>query len=151
MTVERYGENNGKSHSKSTAGDSVPVRVRSPAPRRRGRHIVRGDFFAKVTSHSFCRGSFPNRTHFVGLRFGIGCKSGSLGIYTVAMFQKGRHDVCRVFLFGFRRQRRLHPSVIEMLGANKLPLRRGFACGKTLVRRKSAAPLCGAPVSRRYL
>ena len=31
-------------------------------PRRRGRHIVRGDFFTKVTSHSFCRGSFPNRT-----------------------------------------------------------------------------------------
>ena len=34
---------------------------------------------------------------------------------------------------------RLHPSVIEMLGANELPLRRGFAWGKTLVRRKSAA------------
>ena len=33
-----------------------------------------------------------------------------------------------------------------MLGANELPLRRGFACGKTLVRRKRAAPLCGAPV-----
>ena len=29
-----------------------------------GRHIVRGDFFTKVTSHSFCRGSFPNRNHF---------------------------------------------------------------------------------------
>ena len=33
-----------------------------------------------------------------------------------------------------------------MLGASELPLRQGFACGKTLVRRKSAAPLCGAPV-----
>ena len=40
----------------------VGVRVPMPAPRRRGRHIVRGDFFTKVTSHSFCRGSFPNRT-----------------------------------------------------------------------------------------
>ncbi|HIT57391.1 MAG TPA: hypothetical protein IAA94_05500 [Candidatus Galloscillospira stercoripullorum] len=29
--------------------------------------------------------------------------------------------------------------VMEMLGASKLPLRRGFACGKTLVRRKGAA------------
>ena len=36
-------------------------------PHRRGRHIVRGDFFTKVTSHSFCRGSFPNRPRFAGL------------------------------------------------------------------------------------
>ena len=45
---------------------SNPTRVRIPpaAPRRRGRHIVRGDFFTKVTSHSFCRGSFPNRTRY---------------------------------------------------------------------------------------
>ena len=50
---------------------SVRVRVPSGAPRRRGRHIVRGDFLAKVTSHPFCRGSFPNRTHFVGFRFGF--------------------------------------------------------------------------------
>ena len=34
---------------------------------------------------------------------------------------------------------RLHPSEIKMHGANELPLRRGFACGKTLVRRKCAA------------
>ena len=40
---------------------------------------------------------------------------------------------------------RLHPSVIEMLGASELSLRRGFASGKTLVRRKCAAPRCGAP------
>ena len=45
---------------------TVPVRVRSSAPRRRGRHIVRGDLFVKVTSHSFCRGSSPNHDHFVG-------------------------------------------------------------------------------------
>lgn len=38
--------------------------------RRRGRHIVRGDFFTKVTSHSFCRGSFPNRNRCAGLAVG---------------------------------------------------------------------------------
>jgi hypothetical protein len=31
------------------------------------------------------------------------------------------------------------------LGASELPLRQGFACGKTLERRIRAAPLCGAP------
>lgn len=31
----------------------------------------------------------------------------------------------------------------NMLGRNEFALRRGFAYGKTLVRRKSAAPLCG--------
>ena len=33
----------------------------------------------------------------------------------------------------------LHPSVIQMLGGSEFRLRRGFACGKTLVRRISAA------------
>ena len=47
--------------SKSVGSDTVWVQVPLPAPRRRGRHIVRGDFFAKVTSRTFCRGSSPNR------------------------------------------------------------------------------------------
>ena len=42
--------------------------------------------------------------------------------------------------------RRAGTPVFFMLGASELPLRQGFACGKTLVRRKSAAPPCGAPV-----
>ena len=45
--------------------------------------------FLKVTSHSFCRGSSPNRTRFAGLRFGFGCKPESHGIYTAAMFHVG--------------------------------------------------------------
>ena len=48
--------------SKSTAGDSVPVRVRSPAPRRSKRHIVCSDFFTKVRARSRRCSSFPNRT-----------------------------------------------------------------------------------------
>lgn len=46
------------------------VRIPPSPPRRRGRHIVRGDFFTKVTSHSFCRGSFPNRNRCAGLAVG---------------------------------------------------------------------------------
>ena len=46
------------------------VQIQSLVQRRRGRHIVRGDFFAKVTSHSFCRGSFPTATRFAGLAVG---------------------------------------------------------------------------------
>ena len=58
--------------SKSTAGDSVPVRVRSPAPRRCGRHIVRSDFFIKksLLTHSVAA-PFRIRTRFAGLRFGF--------------------------------------------------------------------------------
>ena len=58
--------------SKSTAGDSVPVRVRSPAPRRRGLRIVRDDVFffqANVIAHSLRRSSFQNRNRFAGFRF----------------------------------------------------------------------------------
>lgn len=42
-----------------------------PISRRRGRHTVGGNFFAKVTPHSFCRGSFPNRNRCAGFRFGF--------------------------------------------------------------------------------
>ena len=43
------------------------------------------------------------------------------------------------FCFGFCSRWSLHPPAIEMLGASELPLRQGFASGKTLVRRKRAA------------
>ena len=43
------------------------------------------------------------------------------------------------FSIGFRSRWSLHPSVIEMLGRSEFALRQGFACGKTLVRRKGAA------------
>ena len=54
-------------------------------PRRCGRHIVRSDFLLKVTSHSFCRSSFPNRPHFVGLRLGFGGWWEQLGISIAAL------------------------------------------------------------------
>ena len=38
--------------------------------RRSKLYIVCSDFFQKVRAHSFCCSSFPNRTRFVGLRFG---------------------------------------------------------------------------------
>ena len=47
----------------------------STAPRRRKLHIACDDFLcfaSKVISRSFRCASFPNRTHFVGLRFGFG-------------------------------------------------------------------------------
>ena len=55
-------------------------------------------------------------------------------------FHKKGHDVSRVLFCGFRRPKgRLHPAVIQMLGGSEFRLRRGFTCGKTLVRRISAA------------
>ena len=47
--------------SKSTASDGVPVRVRPPAPRRRGLHIVRDDVSFKT----------PSLAHFVAPPFQI--------------------------------------------------------------------------------
>jgi hypothetical protein len=43
------------------------------------------------------------------------------------------------FFLGSGGNRRLHPSVIQMLAGNEFRLRQGFARGKTLVRRKRAA------------
>ena len=39
-----------------------------------------------------------------------------------------------------------NPGIFQMLGRNEFALHQGFTCGKTLVRRKGAAPPCGAPV-----
>ena len=72
--------------------------------RRRGRHIVRGDFFPKATSHSFCRGSSPNRIRCAGLRFGFGYKPESR-VYSVAMFQKDALRACFSFCFPARQRR----------------------------------------------
>ena len=43
------------------------------------------------------------------------------------------------FCFGFRRPKAAPPFGISMLGGSEFRLRRGFTCGKTLVRCKSAA------------
>ena len=43
------------------------------------------------------------------------------------------------FVSGPAAQRRLHPSVFDRLGGSGFRLRQGFACGKTLERRKSGA------------
>ena len=65
----------------------------------------------------------------------------------VARSNKKRRVSTRRFLLGSAPVGRSTPRGSYMLGANELPLRQGFACGKTLVRRISAAPLCGAPLS----
>ena len=41
------------------------------------------------------------------------------------------------------------PAILNMLGRNESALRQGFACGKTLVRRKSAAPSAMGPQRKR--
>ena len=60
--------------SKSTAGDSVPVRVRSPAPARRKRHIACDEllhFIAKLIVRSFCCSSLPTAVRCAGLTVGF--------------------------------------------------------------------------------
>ena len=59
--------------SKSTAGDSGPVRVRPPAPARRKRYVACDELFyfiAKLIVRSFCCSSLPNRNRFAGVLFG---------------------------------------------------------------------------------
>ena len=52
--------------------------------------------------------------------------------------KKERHDVSRVFLFGFRGPKAASALWFKMLGGNEFRLRRGFAFGKTLVRAEGA-------------
>ena len=84
--------------SKSTAGDSVPVRVRSPAPRRCGRHIVRSDFFIKKSL----------LTHSVAAPFRI--EPASLGFDSV-FFLKRKMSIILLRLF-FKSQSALTPLLL---------------------------------------
>ena len=65
---------------KSREGNLVPVRSRSPAPRRRGLRIVRdGVFYQNTISHSLRRSSFPTATRCAGLT--VGCLIATLDIF----------------------------------------------------------------------
>ena len=106
----------------------VGVRVPMPAPRRRGRHIVRGDFFTKVTSHSFCRGSFPNRTRYrwapVWVRRCAAVFSGHEKILILTSPSK-RKDIRKDVLSFWAPAALggLRPSVFECSGSAEPPLR----------------------------
>ena len=64
-----------------------------------------------------------------------------------SLHQKEGHAERRVLLFGFRWLRRLHPSVIMMLGAAKPPLRNSTL--RVKFTRHSPRPACGgSPLSR---
>ena len=64
-----------------------------------------------------------------------------MGSIPTTSSKKERHLLeADVFLFWVPLPKgQFHPPVIEMLGRSEFALRRGFACGKTLVRRKCAA------------
>ena len=105
----------------------VGVRVPMPAPRRRGRHIVRGDFFTKVTSHSFCRGSFPNRTRcrwapvWVRRCAAVFSYRKEISILTAPSTSEQSPLCSDVFLC--LRQKRRHPPAPLLLLSNCDPLR----------------------------
>ena len=76
------------------------------------------------------------------------CGAPGSGIYSVKTLQKERHSFGNVFLFGFRRLWRLHPIHFICSGrVNRPGIKVLGPRPKTLVRRKSAAPPCGAPGS----
>ena len=67
------------------------------------------------------------------------CSQGRAGSTPASRTKKKDMTKGHVFLFGFRGPKAASALWFKMLGGNEFRLRRGFACGKTLVRRKSAA------------
>ena len=71
----------------------------SYTPRRRERHIVRGDFFTKAAARAFCCGSFPNRTRCrlsSGLISFCGRRKSSITTRTIEL-AASVHAVCGEF------------------------------------------------------
>ena len=66
--------------SKSTGGDTVPVRVRPPAPRRSKLCIACSDFF-KVRARSRRYSSFPNRNRLRWVAIWVRCFAADLSRY----------------------------------------------------------------------
>ena len=82
--------------SKSAGGDTVWVRAPPPVPRRSKVRFAPTSFYAygkKDVIRPLPCSSFPNRTRCAGLRFDFGWKPGSIGIYTVVIFQLVANDI----------------------------------------------------------
>ena len=84
---------------KSLVRKNMRVRAPPPVPRRSKVRFAPTSFCAygkKDVIRPLPCSSFPNRTRCAGLRFGIGRKPGSLGIYTFATFSKtASRSFCR--------------------------------------------------------
>ena len=101
--------------SKSTAGDSVPVRVRPPAPRRSKVRFAPTSFYAcgqkDVIRPPPCS-SFPTATRCAGLAVGVlPCGRllfGKISILTLPS-KPEQSSLCSGLLFGFSRKEH-HPS-----------------------------------------
>ena len=140
--------------SKSTAGDSVPVRVRSPAPRRRGPCSVRGGvFFLTVSAVSplLCRPLLPVNPLPLGFGLVLGTKLRA-GSDPVQCAKKQSSEGAAVFLFGFHSRWPLHPSVFQCPGQMNCPSAKVFAAGENACtahqRRRPDGRLSGISVNR---
>ena len=72
------------------------VRIPPSAPRRSKVRFAPTSFYAygkKDVIRPLPCSSFPNRTRCAGLRFDFGWKPGSIGIYTVVIFQLVANDI----------------------------------------------------------
>ena len=108
--------------SKSVGSDTVWVRVPPPAPRRSKLCIACSDSFTKVRARSRRCSSFPNRTRFAGLRFGFGCKPGSVASIVLQCSTWPQSPLCdHVFLCPW--QKRCHPPAPLLLLSKSNPLR----------------------------
>ena len=88
--------------------------------------------------------SSPNRIRFAGLRFGFWHRPAT-AVSFLSTQDKKKDTLLACLSFWVPPPRgRLYPSVFECSGSAKPPLRRGFACGKTLAQRK--APPARRPV-----
>ena len=123
------------------------VRFPSPAPRRSKVRFAPTSFYArdkKDVIRPLPCSSFPTATRCAGLAVGgppCGRHFSPLSnIDFNRPFQKERHNLLVMsFFLGFGGKRPPPPFGIQMLGGGEFRLRRGFACGKTFVRRISVA------------
>ena len=137
--------------SKSTAGDSVPVRVRSPAPTRRKRHIACDELFSfHCKAYRALLASKPNPLPLgFGLVLGTKLRAGS---DPVQCAKKQSSEGAAVFLFGFHSRWPLHPSVFQCPGQMNCPSAKVFAAGENACtahqRRLPDGRLSGISVNR---
>ncbi|MDY3281722.1 hypothetical protein [Dysosmobacter sp.] len=97
-------------------------------------------FYKKSPLTHFVAAPFQTEPAALGFGLVFGAERKAMASIVLRCYNEKPRHLSWFFHWIPRRTAAIHPPAIEMLGGTEFHLRQGFACGKTLVTRRSARP-----------